>query len=48
MKEIFLYWFLNVVARSFNISRAGIFIMYINPNGYGAAENIATKVEVNR
>ena len=43
----FLSWFLNVVTKTFRMSRGGSFLMGINPKGCEVAEHIATKVEVN-
>ena len=42
-----LSWLLNVVTRTFRMSRGGSLLLDGNPKGYEVAENIATKVEVN-
>ena len=42
-----LYWFINVVARHFRMSRGGSLLLDGNPKWYEVEDHIATKVEVN-
>ena len=43
----FLSWFINVATRNSRISRGGILLLDVNPNGYELAEHTAKRVELN-